>query len=241
MTAWLVGEPSPRLCTASLRVVASVADVADDFYLMRLAGRWHLCDKQARFTQFAVDFGAPYYRCRGGTEYLPKAFKGMRGAQLADLTAGWGRDAWLLAYRGFSVTLYERDPYLAFLLEDALRNARHNPRLAIIAERLTLCHGDALEKLDGLFDGIYLDPMFPARQKRAQVKKPMQILHLLLGEETSDGAALLERALLHARKRVAVKRPRGAPSLGERKPHYRVEAPRMRVDMYLPEQGKTNA
>ena len=240
MDGWLVSERSPAPRAAHLHVVTSIGEVRGDFYLIRTAGRWRLCDKQARISPLTVDFGAPCYRHRGGIEYLPKAFKGMRGARIADLTAGWARDAWLLAYRGFSLTLYERNPYLAFLLDDALENARDDPALSSIAARLTLRHGDAIKTLDERFDGIYLDPMFPARRRRAQVGKPMQALHLLLGEEESDAAALLDAALAHARKRVAVKRRKGAPFLGERKPDYQVKAPSMRLDVYLPKSGKTS-
>lgn len=238
MDAWLVSARSPDRHAAHLHVAASVAEVRGDFYLNQVGGRWYLCDKQARITPLTLDFSAPYYRHRGGIEYLPKAFKGMRDARIADLTAGWGRDAWLLAYRGFSLTVYERNPYLAFLLDDALHHARDDPALASVANRLTLCHGDAIKNLDGMFDAVYLDPMFPARNKRAQVRKPMQTLHLLLGEQENDDTALLDAALAHARKRVAVKRRKGAPFLNERKPDYQVKAPSMRLDIYLPETGK---
>lgn len=238
MDAWLVCTHPPKRHEAHLRIVSSVEEVRGDFYLNQISGHWCLCDKQARITPLKLDFSTPYYRHRGGTEYLPKAFKGMSGARIADLTAGWARDAWLLAYRGFSLTIYERNPYLAFLLDDALNNARDNPALASVADRLTLCHGDAITKIDRMFDAVYLDPMFPVQNKCAQVRKPMQTLHLLLGEAENDDTALLDTALAHARRRVAVKRRKGAPFIGERKPDYQLKAPSMRLDIYLPETGK---
>jgi len=64
-----------------------------------------------------LDFSS--YLKRSGSETLPKTLRGMAGAQVADATAGWGKDAWLLASRGFSLTLYEQNPYLHTLLAAA--------------------------------------------------------------------------------------------------------------------------
>ena len=64
-------------------------------------------------------------------ELLVKAAR-LRGAQgplsAVDATAGLGEDAFLLAAAGFQVWLYERNPVIAALLQDALRRGMENPR-----------------------------------------------------------------------------------------------------------------
>ncbi|UJF24005.1 class I SAM-dependent methyltransferase [Suttonella sp. R2A3] len=228
---WFVGQ-APSQAKNS---VDSVDDVPQDHYLRLYAdGAYALYDKQQRYPPLSIDFADAYYRFRGGKEYLPKAFKGLTGATIADTTAGWGRDAWLLAYRGFNVTMIERNPYLAFLLQQALDQAQANAALSEVASRLSLVHDDGRVALPSEVDAVYLDPMFPERRKQAKVKKHMQALHVLLGGEESDGGALLEAARKVAMQRVVVKRPQGAPFVGDMAPHHSLNAPNTRYDIYLP-------
>ena len=81
------------------------------------------------------------------------------------------------------------------------------------------------------FDVVYLDPMFPARQKSAAVKKEMAMFHHLVGEDHND-ASLLQLALEHARFRVVVKRPKGAPFFAEQAPSLSQEGKSGRFDIY---------
>ena len=53
------------------------------------------------------------------------------------------------------------------------------PDLKDIVVRMTLIHGDSMEAMAALEtspDIILLDPMFPARQKSALVKKKLQLI-----------------------------------------------------------------
>lgn len=59
---------------------------------------------------------------------------------------------------------------------------------------------------------VYLDPMFPHKQKSALVKKEMRVFQSLVGPDL-DADGLLEPARLLATKRVVVKRPDYAPPL----------------------------
>ena len=90
-------------------------------------------------------------------------------------------------------------------------------------------------------DVIYLDPMFPQRdqnqqavKKQAQVKKQMQLLHLLLPEdgEMDLGDHLLVLAQDIA-KRVVVKRPRLAVFLNDQQPNHQWQGDACRFDAYF--------
>jgi 16S rRNA (guanine1516-N2)-methyltransferase len=147
-----------------------------------------------------------------------------------DTCAGLGRDAYLLASAGCTVTLLERAPVMAALLEDGLRRAATDP----ITQRLTLIKHDAIPWLQaqapGVADVIYLDPMYPQRQKSALVKKEMRLLRQILGDD-HDAAQLFTVALHRARHRVVVKRPRHAPPL-ERACHACIEGKSTRFDIF---------
>lgn len=154
---------------------------------------------------------------------------------ILDATAGTGRDAFLLAHAGFHLTLLERSPILYALLDDALKRAACIPALEPMTKRLSLIHADACTHLKALTpkpDIIYLDPMFPPRRKSALVKKEMVLLHELLGS-AEDESELLHAALACAKKRIVVKRPRLAPPLDGKTPHFSLEGKSSRFDIYL--------
>ncbi|WP_020210510.1 class I SAM-dependent methyltransferase [Gilvimarinus chinensis] len=153
-----------------------------------------------------------------------------------DATAGLGRDAFVLATLGARVQMHERNPAVHALLEDGLARAaiEADPELADILARLTLTFGDTLTLLQqsvASYDVVYLDPMFPERQKSAAVKKEMKAFHSLVGAD-EDADHLLQGALAAARYRVVVKRPRNAPDLAQQAPSYRLEGKSGRFDIY---------
>ncbi len=155
-----------------------------------------------------------------------------------DATAGLGRDGWVLACLGCQVHLVERSPIIGALLHDALIRAEACEHLSAITARVKLTIGDTAiqiksgELANTAYDVVYLDPMYPPRNKSAQVKKEMQILHQVIGfpPETEP---LLSAALEYAKKRVVVKRPAWAPFLNEIKPSLSIEAKKTRFDVYL--------
>jgi 16S rRNA (guanine1516-N2)-methyltransferase len=192
-----------------------------------------------------VDFvgGRAGHRRRSGEgrkQPLARAAGLKHGANpsVLDATGGLGRDAFVLATLGCVVTLIERSPIIAALLEDGLRRALADAETAPVAARMTLRHADARAVLDAMTethrpDVIYLDPMYPRRDKSAAVKKEMRALQALLGND-EDAGELLASARRCARQRVVVKRPKGAPDLGNRPPRHRIVAPNTRYDVYLP-------
>ena len=152
-----------------------------------------------------------------------------------DATAGLGRDAFVLAQLGCPVTLIERQPLIAALLEDGLRRARADAEVGAIVARMRLLRGDAIEAMRA-WEGeapqvIYLDPMFPHRDKSAQVKKEMRLFRPLAGAD-DDAPALLAAALALATHRVVVKRPRKAPAIAGATPGYALEGNSSRFDIY---------
>ncbi len=177
-----------------------------------------------------------------------------------DMTAGLGRDAFVLATQGCHVTLFERSPVVAQLLQSGLLNGRLSAReqdleLWHILERMQLNPGDSREALALMGDEprgeellgnelqgksqragarpdvIYLDPMFPERSKSAQIKKEMKAFHWLVGSDP-DADQLLPLALAAARYRVVVKRPKLAPFLAGQKPSHQLLGKSGRFDIY---------
>lgn len=192
-----------------------------------------------------VDFvsGAVEHRRRfGGGKGQPIAkavgIKKNEYPSILDATAGFGRDSYVLASLGCKVTMLEREPVMAALLEDGLHRARYSETEATTVVQNIRFHAvDAIEWLknppeDQIPDVVYLDPMFPHRSKQARVKKEMYFLQQLVGEGL-DGPELIEASLAMAKKRVVVKRPKGAPALNERKPSIVFPTKKNRFDVYI--------
>ena len=183
-----------------------------------------------------------YRRRRGGgrKQILVRAIgvKGKFKPTVLDGTAGLGQDSFVLACQGCKVEMIERNPVTASLLKDGLQRAANDPEIGkIVRERMTLIEGDSLEKLAGIIpsqrpDVVYLDPMFPHRNKSALVKKEMQILRALVGDD-EDSDKLLNIALEVATKRVVVKRPAFASPLTGPKPDLVFKTKNNRFDVYL--------
>lgn len=192
--------------------------------------------------RLAGDFSRLLPRVRQGRlshELLVRAARlkdGPARPRAVDATAGLGEDAFLLAAAGFEVTLFERDPVIAELLDDALVRAQADPDLSAIASRMRLERGDAREGLAELGftpELVYLDPMFPAKRGSAQAKKKLQILQML-EKPCEDEEALFEAARAASPAKLIVKRPAKGPFLVGEKPAYSVSGKLVRFDCYLP-------
>lgn len=191
-----------------------------------------------------VDFGSGAMRHRrksGANELLGRAMGIGKKTQLRvlDGTAGLGRDAFVLADLGARVTLCERSAVVAHLLRSGIEAAvgSDDDWLSSVAQRMELRAGETCELslLPGQFDVVYLDPMFPPRDKRAAVKKDMAVFQRLLGASASGAAAaeLLGWALAQDVARVVVKRPVRAPALGERPVSHCIRGKTVRYDVYV--------
>ena len=152
-----------------------------------------------------------------------------------DATAGMGEDGFLLAAYGYEVTLYEQNPVIAALLKDALRRARKHPVLKDIASRMKLVEGDSvscMEKLMDPVDVIYLDPMFPKRQKSGLINKKLQLIQKL-EPPCSEEKDLFDAAIKAGPSRIIVKRPLKSVCLDGREPSYILKGKAIRYDCYV--------
>ncbi|RKS86933.1 16S rRNA (guanine1516-N2)-methyltransferase [Orbus hercynius] len=191
-----------------------------------------------------VDFvsGAMAHRRQfggGRGEAVAKAV-GVKGDYLPaviDATAGLGRDAFVLAAIGCQVTMFERHPVVAALLEDGLNRAYQDEAIGDwLQERLVLTFDNSAQGLSSVImrpDVVYLDPMFPHRQKSALVKKEMRVFQELVGSD-NDADDLLAIARKIVKKRVVVKRPDYAQFLAEQKPVSSIKTKNHRFDIYAP-------
>ena len=207
-----------------------------------------LKDLHSKASPIDVDFSEGYLAHRrqfGGGRRQPLAravgIKPGRTLSVIDATAGLARDAFVLACLGCKVTMVERSAVLASLVSDAIRRASTDPTLeAMMKDMFEINIGNSIEFITRHsqthdrpeIDVIYMDPMYPHRQKSALVKKEMRIIRQLVGDD-DDSSELLECARTHARARVVVKRPRIAPPVGQQKPSLSIESKNTRYDIYL--------
>ena len=192
------------------------------------------------------DFAKMLSRVQNGAwqrELLARAakLKNVDGPLTAvDATAGLGEDSLVLAAAGYAVRMYERNGVIYELLRDAVERAKQTPELAEIAARMEVFHGDSAEAMAAMTappDIILLDPMFPARQKSALVKKKLQIVQQL---ETpcADEAGLLLAAARAKPRRLIIKRPPKGPFLAGVKPDYSISGKAVRFDCIADPFGK---
>lgn len=151
-----------------------------------------------------------------------------------DATAGLGRDAFVLASLGCKVTLMERMPVVAALLDNGIDRAQLSNEVNDIANNMQLIHASSIDNMSLAQqpDVVYLDPMYPHREKSAAVKKEMRVFQSLVGEDL-DADALLAPALELAKYRVVVKRPSYAPPLADKKPSTSINMKKNRFDVYV--------
>ena len=229
------------------RLAMSVGEVwpeSDATYLLACEnGILQLIPRNKKLTPLKVDFcqGAIGFRGHQNVrnELIVKAVLGRDKQTLPkvlDATAGLGRDSFILAVLGCNVTLLERNPIVAALLKDGLIRYREFAGLSDlqdVAARMNLVVGDFQDPAVHLqpHDIVYLDPMFPHREKSALVKKEMQIFKDIVGPD-ADSASLLALAKSLAGKRVVVKRPSKAEFLADQKPTYSVSGRSSRFDIY---------
>ena len=195
-----------------------------------------------------ADFKESLPRLKNGavqSELLVKAarMKGLTHPCVLDATAGLGQDSILLAAAGFTVELYEYDPVIAALLQDALERAAAVPELKESVSRMHFHREDSILAMQRMraarmyqnppaIDVVLLDPMFPERRKSALVKKKFQLLQQL-EHPCANEEDLLNAALGLAARKIVIKRPVKGPYLAGMKPDYSLTGKAIRYDVIL--------
>ena len=184
---------------------------------------------------------------RGAVPEVVKAVGGpRRNSWLVDATAGSGADAAVCAQSGWKVTMIERHPVFACLLDDAVQRATAGSSLA-----LDLVFGDSVAWLNDTTQRassmderpavVYLDPMYPvdAHRKSSKSKRHAQVLQCFAGngnaaspahDSEEQTLALLQAALKCATSRVVLKRSVRSPPL--LKPSFGRVGTTTRFDVY---------
>lgn len=168
-------------------------------------------------------------------EMLSKATKtDIENPRAIDATAGMGEDAFIIAANGYDVILHEQNPVIALLLKDAIRRAKRQPILKDIVNRMHVVEGDSVDILSKRLDPIdliYLDPMFPGRQKSGLIGKKLQLIQKM-ESPCSEESLLFDVAIQAKPSKIVVKRPLKAPFLAGRKPNYSLDGKAIRYDCY---------
>ena len=168
-------------------------------------------------------------------EMLVKATKtDIKNPRAIDATAGMGEDAFLIAANGYDVTLHEQNPVIALLLKDAIRRAKRQPVLKDIVSRMHVVEGDSVELMSHRLDAVdlvYLDPMFPGRQKSGLIGKKLQLIQKMEAPCSAEDE-LFDAAIKAGPSKIIVKRPLKAPFLAGRKPNYSLDGKAIRYDCY---------
>lgn len=202
-----------------------------------------LYKNQPKMSAITVDFlqgKAAHRRQYGGgkNQTIAKAIgiKANHKPSVLDATAGLGQDAFIFASLGCQVTLLERHPVVAALLEDGLNRAYDDPDIGEwMRERMRLIPKTILKEVTTYVpdvDVVYLDPMYPHKEKSALVKKEMQVFQKMIGFDL-DADELLEHAFQVATKRVVVKRPKYAEPLNKQQPSVTFDMKNNRFDVYI--------
>lgn len=182
------------------------------------------------------DSAAMQHRRKGGHNEMLGRAVGLKADQrplIWDATGGLGRDAFVLADLGCQITLCERVPVLAWLLDQAVQAAAVSgvDQVRAAAERMSVLAADSKTLRVPAGTVIYLDPMFPERKKAAAVKKEAAMLQYLAAP-VDDSESLWQWAWDQPVERIVVKRPLRAPILGHIRPAHTLKGKSVRFDVF---------
>ncbi len=231
------GESPARAREAAKQLGLQYDSHRDPLGLLLVVGEtsaWLELDGVRVAVQF--DSAAMQHRRKGGhNEMLGRAvgLKADRKPLIWDATGGLGRDAFVLADLGCEVTLSERVPVLAWLLDQAVQAAAVSgvDQVRAAAARMCVLGADSKTLRAPAGTVIYLDPMFPERKKAAAVKKEAAMLQHL-ADQTDDSESLWQWAWDQPVERIVVKRPLRAPILGHIRPAHTLKGKSVRFDVF---------
>lgn len=207
----------------------------DDLTLSLSDGVLFLQDAQNPKLKACVDFlkGRLAHRSQQhiNGENLVKAcrIKGKQHVTILDATCGFGKDAFLLSCAGFQVQAAESHPVVSALLKDAILRMQH-----ATGDKPFTLHSSWAQSItfNTPIQVIYLDPMFPEREKSAAVKKDMQLFHRLHSESAQEIERLFSWAMSLASNKVVIKRPAKSNIVTTNPPTYQIKGKACRFDVY---------
>ena len=164
-----------------------------------------------------------------GSLPLVRACLAGQKVNVLDISAGFGKDALLLAYAGAKVDLVERNSLVAALLFDAFERFNH----PVIKAKMRVFFSEAatyLENLKEYPDVVFFDPMHPERQKSALVKKNLQCLQQII-PPNDDVLDLIHLAQKKCQTRLVVKWPAKIKTVTP--PDFSLSGKTIRYDIYL--------
>lgn len=157
------------------------------------------------------------------------------GVSVIDATAGFGQDAFLMAWAGANVVAVEKSKIVFTLLENGLKRAQLDDFWEGVVPRIEVVYSDSREFVrahPNEFDVIYIDPMFNKPKRSAKSQKSMQILQKLIVNDRNENEELVNFALESARSRVVIKLPlKGVSAFG--KPNITFAGQSIRYDVYM--------
>ena len=127
-----------------------------------------------------------------------------KSLSVLDITAGWSKDAFLIAQLGCQVTAVESHPFVFHFVKSSLESKAHSPLPLKLILGDSLNYLKSLKKQEDYPDVIFMDPMFEGRKKSLS-QKSIRILKALTGK-TQNKEILFQWALEKAQQRVVVKR-----------------------------------
>ena len=194
---------------------------------------WHLFVDRDGLTlrksgeRFRLPDAPPRARRRSRKSTLARACDAGSRVRVLDATAGWGTDGLALARLGCHVRMLETHPQVFAMLDDRLRRSGVLAAAEWTDARSRMCRADGER-----YDVVYLDPMFPPRNKTALPARPLQVLREIVGEDAPDASELLALARRCALGRVVMKQRAHGPAVGE--PDWRITGRTVRFDVYRP-------
>lgn len=149
-----------------------------------------------------------------------------------DLTAGFGKDAAILANYGYNLIMIERNYILATILFYALKVG------LIPKEKITLLYEDSfnfMQKYSGKKPNIiYIDPMFDQKTNSLS-KKEMQLIQILTKADDNNNELLFKLSLKFVNNKLIIKRDNKQENLViSPLPSYSKRGKTIRYDIYIP-------
>lgn len=150
-----------------------------------------------------------------------------------DMTGGLGRDSILFALAGISVTVIERNPYLACILNFLQLN------FALELTELNVIHTDStdyIKNTEQIYTCIYYDPMFEDN-KHALSKKDMQLIDIFVHKSLSqanlvDNSEIYRCAKSICHKLIVKRDNKQETFIRDPKPTYQKIGKTIRFDVY---------